>query len=243
MTTSPAGPRRRRSSQRILGTVGEVMFTVGLILLLFVGYQLMWTNISAAQAADRAAAEVQTQWAAQETPSPTEEGPGEATPAAEQPEIGTPFGLVYIPRLRDKVWALPLIQGVGPEQLAQGIGHYVGTAMPGELGNFATAGHRATHGEPLRNIDQLEKGDQVIVETATSWYTYTLDRSKIVSPFDVWVIDPVPGEPDSTPTEAIITLTSCNPRWASTERFIWWGSLVDTTPKSSGERPAALKEG
>jgi sortase A len=113
--------------------------------------------------------------------------------------------------------------------------------VPGELGNFATAGHRATHGEPLRNIDQLEKGDMVVVETATDWFTYQLDEATIVSPSDVWVIDPVPGEPDATPTEALITLTSCNPRWASTERYIWWGRLVDTTAKSSGERPAALK--
>ena len=70
--------------------------------------------------------------------------------------------------------------------------------------------------------------------------TYSIETT-IVSPSDVWVIDPVPGEPDATPTEALITLTSCNPRWASTERYIWWGRLVDTTAKSSGERPAALK--
>ena len=180
---------------------------------------------------------------AQGTTSTPDDGPREATPAAEQPEVGTPFGLVYIPRLRDKVWGLPLVQGVGPDELAQGIGHYVGTAMPGEIGNFATAGHRATHGEPLRDIDQLEKGDQVIVETSTDWFTYELGESTIVSPSDVWVIDPVPGKPDATPSEAIITLTSCNPRWASTERFIWWGNLVDITSKASGKSPAALKEG
>ena len=199
--------------------------------------------MSAARAADRAASQVQQQWAVQGTTSTPDDGPREATPAAEQPEVGTPFGLVYIPRLRDKVWGLPLVQGVGPDELAQGIGHYVGTAMPGEIGNFATAGHRATHGEPLRDIDQLEKGDQVIVETSTDWFTYELGDSKIVSPSDVWVIDPVPGKPDATPSEAIITLTSCNPRWASTERFIWWGNLVDITSKASGKSPAALKEG
>jgi sortase A len=219
------------------------MITTGVILLLFVGYQLLWTNYSAAQAADQASSKVQQQWATLGTPTPTDDGPREATPAADQPAIGTPFGLMYIPRLRDKVWGLPLIQGVGPDELARGIGHYVGTAMPGELGNFATAGHRATHGEPLRNIDQLEKGDKVVVETGTQWFTYELDEWKIVSPADVWVIDPVPGEPGATPTEALITLTSCNPRWASTERYIWWGKLVDTTSKAAGNRPAALKEG
>jgi len=114
--------------------------------------------------------------------------------------------------------------------------------MPGEIGNFATAGHRATHGEPLRDIDQIQKGDLVIVETESDWFTYELDTTKIVTPSDVWVIDPVPGKPDAQPTEALITLTTCNPRWASTTRWIWWGTLTETLPKSSGERPAALKE-
>lgn len=235
MSTSPAQRRRRR-----LADLGEILMTLGVILMLFVGYQLWWTNVAAARAADQVVSQVQQSWAG---PTPTEAvaSPGPATHAAEQPKVGTAFGLVYIPRLKDKVWGLPLVQGVGPNQLAQGIGHYVGTAMPGELGNFATAGHRATHGEPLRDIDRLEKGDQVIVETQAAWFTYKLDDTKIVTPADVWVIDPVPGQPDATPAKALITLTTCNPRWASTTRWIWWGHLVGTTPKS-GPRPAALEE-
>jgi sortase A len=228
--------RRRR-----LADLGEVLFTLGVILMLFVGYQLWWTNVSAARAAEQVATQVQQSWAAA-TPKDSPDGPRPATPAAEQPEVGEPFGLMYIPRLKDKVWGLPLVQGIGPEQLAQGIGHYVGTAMPGEVGNFATAGHRATHGEPLRDIDQIQKGDVVIVETESDWFTYELESTKIVTPSDVWVIDPVPGKPDAKPTEALITLTTCNPRWASTTRWIWWGTLTDTLPKSSGERPAALEE-
>jgi sortase A len=235
-TRTPAERRRRR-----LADLGEVMITLGAILMLFVAYQLWWTNVSAARAAEQAASGVQQSWASI-TPQDPPTGPRPATPAAEQPEVGTTFGLVYIPRLKDKVWALPLIQGVGAQQLAQGIGHYVGTAMPGEIGNFATAGHRATHGEPLRDIDQIQKGDQVVVETESEWFTYELDSMEIVSPSDVWVIDPVPGEPDAKPTQALITLTTCNPRWASTTRWIWWGHLVDTIAKSSGERPVALQE-
>jgi sortase A len=82
----------------------------------------------------------------------------------------------------------------------------------------------------------------VVVETESEWFTYELDSMEIVSPSDVWVIDPVPGEPDAKPTQALITLTTCNPRWASTTRWIWWGHLVDTIAKSSGERPVALQE-
>lgn len=239
MTATPRSTAERR--RRRMADLGEILMTLGAILLLFVAYQLWWTNVSAARAADQAASQVQQSWATS-TPPASPSGPRPATPAAEQPEIGTTFGLMYIPRLKDKVWGLPLIQGVGPDELAQGIGHYVGTAMPGEIGNFATAGHRATHGEPLRDIDRIQKGDEVIVETESAWFTYELDSTKIVSPSDVWVIDPVPGESDAAPTEALITLTTCNPRWASTTRWIWWGRLTDTTAKSSGTRPAALKE-
>jgi sortase A len=204
------------------------------VVLLFVVYQLWWTNVAAGQEAARISSQVQQEWSA-ESPGPA------ATATAEEPKIGTTIGLMYIPRLRSKVWGLPVVNGVAAAQLAQGIGHYPGTAMPGEIGNFATAGHRATNGEPLRNVDLLQKGDSVVVETESQWFTYTLDSYKIVEPEDVWVIDPVPGKPEATPTQALITLTSCHPRWASYQRYIWWGHLVETSSKSQGKRPAALK--
>jgi len=239
MTTSTRSRAERR--RRRLADLGEILMTIGVVLLLFVAYQLWWTNVSAARAAEQAASQVQQSWAGGGKQD-SEAWPRPATPKAEQPKVGTTFGLMYIPRLRDKVWGLPLVQGVGPDQLAQGIGHYVGTAMPGEIGNFATAGHRATHGEPLREIDRIEKGDEVVVETATTWFTYELESTKIVNPSDVWVIDPVPGKPEAAPTEALVTLTTCNPRWASTTRWIWWGSLTEALDKSTGKRPAALEE-
>ena len=224
-----------------MGTVGELMFTVGLILLLFVGYQLIWTNISAAQAAERAATQVQEQWVSQGTPTPTAEGPREATPAADQPEIGTPFGLVYIPRLRDEVWGQPLVQGVGPDRLRRGSVTTWGPPCPASSGTSRLLGtgprtvSRCAASTSLRRATWWSSRRRR-TGSPTNWMKPT-----IVSPSDVWVIDPVPGELEASPTEALITLTSCNPRWASTERYIWWGHLVDTTAKSSGTRPAALK--
>ena len=117
--------------------------------------------------------------------------------------------------------------------LAEGIGHYPGTAMPGQVGNFATAAHRATHGEPLRYVDQLQVGDNVYVQTQGYWYTYKLVRTQIVSPADTWSISPQPFDVPLA-SNRLLTLTTCNPRWASYERWIWWGTLSSKQPRTQG---------
>ena len=234
-------PRPQPSlGNRILGVVGELSMTVGAVLLLFVAYLLWWTNVSADRAANEAATELQQQWSSsQPAPSPSADDEKEQAEPS-RPELGSAFALAYIPRLRGSVWGLPVNHGVDMASLARGLGHYPETAMPGEVGNFAVAGHRATNGEPLRDIDQLRVGDEVIIETATEFLVYTLDRDQIVAPSDVWVIQPVPGQPGATPTDRLITVTTCNPRWASYQRWVWWGTLSDRIDKSTGEVPSAL---
>ncbi len=250
----------RRSSARgwrlVAQVVGELLVTLGVLLLLLVAYQLWWTNVLSDRAADTQRAQIEASWAAPEPviPTPTPTGPSPSptgptptaapttTPAPSQPSLGDGFALMYIPRLRGSVWGEPVVHGVNLADLAEGIGHYPDTALPGQVGNFAVAAHRATHGEPFRDIDQLRAGDEVVVETRDTWYVYRLDRDRIVLPDAVWVIDPVPGEPTAKPTRALVTLTTCNPRWASYERWIWWGELTQTLPKSQGE-PAALSQG
>ena len=114
--------------------------------------------------------------------------------------------------------------------------------MPGEVGNFSVAGHRATNGEPFAYLDQVNKGDEVVVETGTTWYTYRVTDEYIVPPTQVGVILPVPNEPDAVPRKALMTMTTCNPRWASYERLIFHAKLVDELDKGLG-RPAALGGG
>lgn len=250
----------KAGSARAVRWAGDILITLGIVVVLLIAYQLWWTNISAANAAESERAALTAQWAATGTvtpspqptaspatpssaPTPAPSAEPSTSPVVEpvaQPEVGRPFALMYIPRLKDSVWGTPVLEGTSLDELAKGIGHYVGTALPGEIGNFATAAHRATHGEPFRDFDQLRKGDQVIVETKGGWFVYELDKDRIVTPTDVWVIEPVPGEPDATPTEALITLTTCNPRWASTERWVWWGYLVEERTREQGP-PAALQ--
>ena len=152
---------------------------------------------------------------------------------------GQSFALIYIPRLRDRVWALPVSAGAGTASLSKGVGHMPDSALPGQLGNFAVAGHRATHGAPLADVDRLRPGDAVIVRTKSHWFVYRLDRDAMVLPDQSWVADPVPGNPKVSPVSRLITLITCEPRFGSEKRWIWWGTLRKVLPAST--RPAELK--
>jgi sortase A len=222
--------------RRVVRTVGEILITLGAVLLLFSVYQLFWTNVSADLATQQVTDQIRNDWeiGAHGT------GPGTpATPPAFNPGQG--FALLHIPRLGNG-WVRPIVQGVTLDDLKKGVGHYPETSAPGQIGNFAVAGHRATNGQPFASLDLLRPGDPVVVETADSWYVYQVDRTRIVAPTHVSVLLPVPDQPGVKPTKAIITLTTCNPRWASYQRMIVTGTLVETRPKSQGP-PAVLGSG
>jgi sortase A len=245
MTIPQTEQATRRPPSRVwsaVGVLGELLITLGVLLLLFVAYQLLWTNVTALRAADQVASDLQDSWASQDPQGGGAGGSGEDTAEA-RPEIGSAFALMYIPRLSDRVWGMPVLESVELSDLARGIGHYPTTQLPGEKGNFAVAAHRATNGEPFRDIDRLQDGDRVFVETQDSWFEYTLRRDQIVSPSDTWVIDPVPGDPGATPTDRLVTLTTCNPRWGSTTRWIWWGDLTTSYDKAEGEVPPEIEAG
>ena len=218
--------------RRVIGVVGELLITAGVVVLLFVAYQLVWTNFQADRVATQKIDTLEHNW---ERVTPQD-------PEFDLPlKSGEAFAILRIPRLGDN-YRVPIVQGVSLDALASGVGHYPETAMPGEVGNFSVAGHRATNGEPFAYLDQLQKGDPVIVETATTWYTYQVTDESIVQPTQVDVILPVPGEPGVEPTKRLMTLTTCNPRWASYQRLIFHAKLIDELPKADG-RPAALGGG
>ncbi|WP_435600167.1 class E sortase [Streptomyces sp. C10-9-1] len=213
--------------------IGEFFITCGVVMLLFVTYQLWWTNVLAGQQADRAADQIQDDWANAEDPR---------QPDAFEP--GTGFAIMYIPKL-DVV--VPIAEGIDKNKvLDRGlVGHYgegkLKTAMPqDEEGNFAVAGHRNTHGEPFRYINRLKPGDPIVVETRDTYYTY--EMASILpqtSPSNVAVIDPIPAGSGFEEPGRYITLTTCTPEFTSTFRMIVWGKMVDERPRSEG-KPDAL---
>jgi sortase A len=230
----------------LLIVMGASLLALSVVFLGVVGFQTVGTSIASTQAIAAARSEVANLLEGEVAPTevqslgPLERLPGgsvtSSSPAAvraARPEQGETFGLVYVPKLRSKAWAQPLSSGIENEQLNSGIGHFPSSAMPGELGNFAIAGHRATYGEPFAHIDELVAGDSVIIRTAEGWFVYTLTKDQIVKPEAVWVVDPVPGMPGTDPTEALLTIVTCEPRWGSTSRWIWWGELTEVLPVDS----------
>lgn len=225
--------------------LGELLITAGLLLLLFVGWQLWWTDVEAGRDQRAIADELRDTWRA-DPADPAPAAPvadlGEP-PVLEAPAVGEAFGIVHIPRFGDD-YAVPAEEGIGLKQvLNKGVlGHYPGSAMPGGVGNFALAGHRVTYGRPLNRIAELQPGDPIVVETADAWYVYRMRDYEIVSPDQVDVVAPVPGDPDATPTERLLTLTACHPMYSARQRYIVHAVMESWQPRSDGT-PAALAAG
>ncbi|QES49189.1 class E sortase [Streptomyces venezuelae] len=225
--------RRRRGGPLVIASraAGELFITAGLVMLLFVTYQLWYTNVLAERQANGAAGSLREDWDA-----------GVPGPAVSEFSPGQGFAIMYIPKLDVKV---PVAQGISkPKVLDRGmVGHYaegaLKSAMPGDkAGNFAVAGHRNTHGEPFRYINRLRPGDPIVVETRDAYYTYEMTSMlPQTPPTNVSVIKPVPEGSGFTGPGRYITLTTCTPEFTSTYRMIVWGRMVDERPRSQGAPP------
>jgi sortase A len=250
--TSPGGPggesarplsrvearraaRAAKDSPAVIASraIGELFITFGVVMLLFVTYQLWWTNIRAGQEVSKETERIQDSFAKEKDPR---------KPGAFQ--AGEGFAIMHIPKL-DVV--VPVASGIDKEKvLDRGmVGHYaeggLKTGLPSDrTGNFAVAGHRNTHGEPFRYINRLKPGDPIVVETREAYYTYAMASIlPQTAPSNVAVISPVPPGSGFTGPGRYITLTTCTPEFTSTYRMIVWGKMVEERPRSKG-KPDAL---
>jgi sortase A len=236
------GPRRRVS---VVGVIGELLITGGVLVFLFLGWQL-WLNdliVGAGQnsAGIALAHKLQTK-ATVHTPVPSADkssGFGDPVVAA-APSDTTQFAVMYVPRFGSD-YARSISEGVETTQVLDknGIGHYPGTQMPGAVGNFAVAAHRTTHGAPFKPLATLQIGDQIYVQTKDGYYTYDFRGLEYVKPTGVGVLDPVPEYPGVAPTDRVLTMTSCNPMYSAQERIIAYAVLESWQPTSAGA-PAAI---
>jgi sortase A len=227
--------------RRTIAGFGRTLVTLGLLILLFVAYQLWGTGVLTARAQsdlkqefvearerldDGANTVGPTTSTPPSTVRPTPTTRPLTRPAPPIPPEGEVAGIIRIPKIDVN---MAFVEGVSREDLKKGPGHYPNTPMPGTLGNAAIAGHRTTYGAPFHNLDKLEAGDKIIVETLAGKFTYAVkpldhpdpyQRGKlIVKPTEVRVVDNTPGR-------AELTLTSCNPKYSAAERIVIKAKLV-----------------
>ncbi|MDN3352951.1 class E sortase [Actinomadura sp. DC4] len=205
----------------LIRSIGELCITAGLILLLFVAYELWGTGAYTQAQQHKLSDELNRTW--NTTPSA-----GKVT--TERVALGHGLALIRIPRL-GKSFHYVIIEGVSIADLRKGPGHYPGTAMPGQVGNFVVSGHRTTYLAPFNKLGELHGGEQILVDTRTTQYVYKVTSTKVVRPSDVSVASPVPERPRANPTKKLITLTTCNPKYSAAQRLIVFGQLVSTKPR------------
>ncbi len=238
---------RRGAGTRIIGVFGELLITVGVLVLLFLGWQLWWNSIVLGNQQSGAATSLSDQWqnlaptGAPVVPTPTTTVPGSSVPdfglppVLTAPAAGADFAILYVPRFGEG-YKRTISQGIDPGSVLNkgGAGHYPDSQMPGEVGNFAIAAHRDGWGSAFININELHLGDAIYVETRDGWYTYRFRGLEYVTPFGVGVIDPIPQVTGATATDRLITLTSCNPLYIASERIIGYGAFESWQPRSAG---------
>ncbi|HEY1733439.1 MAG TPA: class E sortase, partial [Acidimicrobiales bacterium] len=126
-------------------------------------------------------------------------------------------GTIQIPSIGlDQVF----VEGVATAELAMGPGHYPGTPLPGERGNVAIAGHRTTYAHPFYDLDQVTPGGTIVLTTAQGIFVYTADAEQVVQPTDVAVV--------GSSSRAVLTLTTCNPRYSAATRLVVTATLTSS---------------
>ncbi len=231
---------------------GEVLLTVGAVLLLFAFYEAYWTNIESGKLQQEASANLEEEWANPRQARGVQ--PGEA------------FAKLYIPAFGSD-FQFAVVEGTDEDDLLRGPGRYSESQMPGEKGNFAVAGHRVGKGAPFNDLGSLRTCDAIVIETATEWVTYRvlpIDSEQadcfspeqqarpeyqgiagrhITLPGDTEVIEPVPGYEIAAAdaAEGLLTLTTCHPQFSNAERMVIHAMQVAAEPK--GAQPPAVLEG
>ncbi len=249
----------RERLRRTLGGAGRTLITSGLLILGFVGYQLWGTGLITAREQNRlkdrftselARVQSSTATTATSSTSPTTRpstrpstGPTTARPtattsttapasspivsAARIPTVndGDVVGIIHLP------WSnYAVVEGTSRSDLEKGPGHYPATVFPGQLGNAAIAGHRTTYLHPFYDADTLHVGSEIRVDMLWGRYTYRVTREPYpVSPTDVAVVA------THDPTTAMLTLTTCNPKYSARQRLVVEAALI--VAKSPPPRP------
>ena len=160
--------------------VGQLLITLGVVVLLFVVYEVYVTDLFGSQKQAAATEAIDQVWAGAETtttdtvvvtdPNQLVTDPHQRTPRYETLS-GEGFAKLYIPAFGAD-YRFTIVEGTNSDDLYIGPGHYAGTQMPGQQGNFAVAGHRVSKGSPFNDLGLLASCDALVVETQDDWFVY-----------------------------------------------------------------------
>jgi sortase A len=179
------------------------MITLGILILLFVAYQLWGTNLAESRSQDSLKQHFKI--------IPGDVDPSKALPPSPD---GEAIAVIKLPKINvEKI----VVEGVGVPDLKKGPGHYPGTPLPGQPGNAAIAGHRTTYGAPFNQLDKMAVGDPVIISTKQGTFQYDVTELKVIKPSQVEVLD--------NTQDNRLTLTTCNPRYSATQRLVLTAAL------------------
>ncbi len=225
----------RQRGYRLLQLVGISLVIVGLLLLGFWAYLLFGTAIAEHADQRRLAAQLSREFppraATPRAPTPraaTPSTPAAAPPAAQPTEFtwpsladGDAVARLEIPKIG---LSAVVVEGTGTFDLREGPGHYPGTPLPGQPGNVAIAGHRTTYARPFYDLNELTRGDLIILSAGGRSWRYVTTGTFSVLPTDLAVAAPLraPG--------SWVTLTTCTPRYSAAMRLVVRAHLEEGAP-------------
>ncbi len=183
-TEPPTAPPQKRTggdvARTVLRGVGQTLITLGVVVLLFVVYEVYVTDLFGAQKQAEATSAIDQVWASAESeqtdtvvvqnPDQLVTDPRQRTPNYEA-SLGQGFAKMYVPAFGAD-YVFTIIEGTDPDDLYIGPGHYTDTQLPGQQGNFAVAGHRVSKGAPFNDLGLLASCDAIVVETQDDWFVY-----------------------------------------------------------------------
>lgn len=249
----PERTKRLGAGWQIIGIIAELLITAAVICALYIVWLFWWTGVQSEHAQAQARESATTTWT---QPAQSGSGTAIAQKQAGDPPVqptsaneGDLVAEVYIPRFGNQ-WVRNIVQGTSLGQLNKhGMGHYEESQMPGAIGNFAFAGHRAGYGSPLADINLLQTGDAIIIRTQDYWYVYRYTKHLVVLPTETQVVAANPEQPGSAPTKRMLTMTTCTPRystpthrWIAYAEFAYWAKVSDGIPAelASGNASGAV---
>jgi sortase A len=212
----------------VIRTLGKFLISVGMGILIFVGWTLWGTGLYYSGQQDALRAEF-----AREPIANAAEGSLDALgpPEGFAPRPGKGVFNLVIPAIKvDQI----VVEGVGVEELRKGPGHYPECrsgftkplctewqeVWPGQRGRVIVSGHRTTYGAPFWDLDKVTQGDEIIAKTKWGRFTYVVTDKDLVKPDSLAIA--VPSE------KAEIVLTTCNPKFSAAQRLVVFAQLASS---------------